>query len=182
MTPELDVVTEPSFLSDLGDRPMEELRAVRSRCQALENSLSFVRRMIQGRVDIVGGETQRRRDGGDEGNISQLIGRPPDILSDGSRSDGGPASVRPPHSMDPDPVVTDQLQARLEGIVSAAQLGSVTEVTNDDLTGMLLGLTTFEDEVSAHRRKLHGIIDQVQQEVMRRYSSGEATVDSLLGG
>ena len=55
MTPELDVVTDPSFLSNLDTREMDELRAVRSRCQSLENSLSYVRRLIQGRVDIVGG-------------------------------------------------------------------------------------------------------------------------------
>jgi len=38
----------------------------------------------------------------------------------------------------------------------------------------------LEDEVSTHRRTLHGVIDVVQAEVVRRYSSGEATVDGLL--
>ena len=86
MTPEINVVADPSFVADLGERAMEELRAVRSRCQSLENSLSYVRRLIQGRFDIVGGELQRRREGGDSGDTSDLIGRLPDILSDGSRT------------------------------------------------------------------------------------------------
>lgn len=180
MTPELDVVTSPSFVSDLGDRDMDELRAVRSRCQSLENSLSYVRRLIQGRVDIVGGELQRRREGGDEGNISELIGRLPDILSEGSRVQGGPGAVRPPHSLEPDPDVTAQLEVRLEKIFSSDDLATVSTTDESALTDVLSALNGLEDEVSDNRRRLHTVIDTVQTEVTRRYTSGEATVDGLL--
>jgi len=180
MTPELDVVTDPSFLADLGTREMEELRVIRSRCQSLENSLSYVRRLIQGRVDIVGGELQRRREGGDAGNTSELIGRLPDILSEGSRISPGPGSVRPPHSLEPDPAVTEQLEARLETVIAADDLGNVAQLDEDALNAGLLTLNELEDEVSDNRRKLHGVIDTVQAEVTRRYTTGEATVDGLL--
>lgn len=180
MTPEIDVVTSPSFIADLGDRDMDELRAVRSRCQALENSLSYVRRLIQGRVDIVGGELQRRRDGGDEGNTSELIGRLPDILSEGSRVQGGPGAVRPPHSLEPDPDVTAQLEARLEELFSTDELGAVSTTDEAALNDVLVALNGLEDEVSDNRRRLHNIIDSVQAEVTRRYTTGEATVDGLL--
>ena len=180
MTPELDVVTDPSFLADLGTREMEELRAIRSRCQSLENSLSYVRRLIQGRVDIVGGELQRRREGGDAGNTSELIGRLPDILSEGSRTTGGPGSVRPPHSLEPDAAVTAQLEAKLETVIAAEDLGNVAQLGEDALNGGLTKLNELEDEVSDNRRKLHGVIDTVQAEVTRRYTTGEATVDGLL--
>lgn len=180
MTPELDVVTDPSFLSDLNSREMEELRAIRSRCQSLENSLSYVRRLIQGRVDIVGGELQRRRDGGDAGNTSELIGRLPDILSEGSRTTGGPGSVRPPHSLEPDPAVTAQLESKLETIIAAEELGGVSDLAESALTKSLVTLNELEDEVSDNRRKLHGVIDTVQAEVTRRYTTGEATIDGLL--
>lgn len=180
MTPELDVVTDPSFLSDLDTREMDELRAVRSRCQALENSLSYVRRLIQGRVDIVGGELQRRREGGDAGDTSDLIGRLPDILSEGSRVTGGPGSVRPPHSLAPDPEVTAQLESMLEDIIAAETLGNVSEIDDDALSSSLTSLNALEDEVSQSRRSLHDVIDTVQAEVTRRYTTGEATVDGLL--
>jgi len=181
MTPELDVVTDPSFLSDLESREMDELRALRSRCQSLENSLSYVRRLIQGRVDIVGGELQRRREGGEDGNISELIGRLPDILSEGSRSTGGPASVRPPHSLEPDAEVTAKLEAKLEGVISAADLGSVAELDEAALGAALNGLNGLEEDVSANRRKMHEVIDALQTEVTRRYTTGEASVEGLLG-
>lgn len=180
MTPELDVVTDPSFLANLGERDMDELRAVRSRCQALENSLSYVRRLIQGRFDIVGGELQRRRDGGDAGDTSELIGRLPDILSEGSRVNAGPGAVRPPSSLEPDPDVTAQLEAKLDTILAVDDLGNVSEISEEALVNGLTELNQLEDEVSNSRRSLHGIIDTVQAEVTRRYTTGEATVDGLL--
>ena len=159
---------------------MEELRAVRSRCQSLENSLSYVRRLIQGRFDIVGGELQRRREGGDSGDTSDLIGRLPDILSDGSRTTGGPGAVRPPHSLEPDAEVSAKLESMLEEVIPAARVGEATELGDEELVDALSGLKALEDQVSSHRRTLHGVIDAVQAEVVRRYSSGEATVDGLL--
>ena len=92
MTPDLDLVSDPSFLDDLQSRTMEDLRTVRSRLQTLENSCSYVRRLIQGRVDIIGGELQRRREGGAEGDSGELIGRLPDILSE-ARGAVSPGSV-----------------------------------------------------------------------------------------
>lgn len=181
MTPELDVVMDESFLSDLQAREMDELRAMRSRCQSLENSLSYVRRLIQGRLDIVGGELQRRRDGGEDGDIGELIGRLPDILSEGSRTSGGPGSVRPPHSLEPDAAVTAQLEAKLETVIASADLGMAAELDEPALTAALSGLNGLEDDVSSSRRRLHEVIDALQTEVTRRYTTGEASVEGLLG-
>ncbi len=179
MTPELDAVSDPSFLDDLQSRAMEDLRVVRSRLQALENSCSYVRRLIQGRVDIVGGELQRRRDGGAEGNAGELIGRLPDILSE-ARGATSPGSVRPPHSLEPDAEVSATLESMLEDIVPVDQLSNVVSMEADALSASLLELNALEDRVSNERRTLHRLIDSVQAEVTRRYTTGEATVDGLL--
>lgn len=179
MTPELDEVNEPSFLADLTSRSMDDLRSVRTRLQALENSLSYVRRLIQGRVDIVGGELQRRRDGGAEGSNTDLISRLPEIFAE-ERGEGGIGSVRPPHSLEPNAEVTAQLEAQLEAVVQADRLGEVVDMTPDELKKSLGDLNDLEDQVSVQRRSLHGYIDAVQAEVTRRYTSGEATVDGLL--
>lgn len=179
MISELDVVSDPSFLSDLPSRTMDDLRAVRSRLQSLENSCSYVRRLIQGRVDIVGGELQRRREGGTDGDAGDLIGRLPDILAE-ARGATAPGSVRPPHSLEPDADVTAKLEAMLEDIVPVAQLSNVVEMEEDSLTSSLAQLNELEDSVSEERRTLHRLIDDVQAEVTRRYTTGEATVDGLL--
>lgn len=180
MTPELELVTSPEFVAEIGGRDMDELRAMRSRCQALENSLSYVRRLIQGRLDIIGGELQRRRGGGESGDTGDLIGRLPEILSERSRVDSGPGSVRPPVSMEPDPEVTRRLEAMLDQIVSPDDLGRTTDLTTEQLARVVTEFQKIEDQVSNHRRTMHGVIDTLQAEVTRRYRSGEATVDSLL--
>ncbi len=182
MTPELDLVTDAAFLADLGNRDMDELRALRTRCQALENSLSYVRRLIQGRLDIAGGEAHRRGAGGEGGDTSELIGLLPDILSENSRIQGGPGTVRPPQSMEPDPDVTRQLEERLEVTVSADDLGRVTELTDHELRNAVVALNELEDEVSRTRRRIHEVIDSIQAEVTRRYRTGEASVEGLLKG
>lgn len=179
MTPELDVVTDPSFLDDLASKSMEELRAIRTRLQSLENSLSYVRRLIQGRFDIIGGELQRRRDGGDAGDSGDLIGRLPDILAEARSS--APGAVRPPHSLEPDAELTADLEKMLEDVVAVDDLSNVIDLGPDDLENGLVGLRELEDRVSNHRRKLHELIDTVQAEVTRRYTTGEATVEGLLG-
>ncbi len=182
MTPEIDVVTNEAFTADLTARDMDELRAMRTRCQSIENSLSYVRRLIQGRLDIVGGEAQRRRDGGADGDMSELIGRLPDILSEGSRSDSGPGNVRPPQAMEPDQAVTNQLEARLDAAISADALGATADLSDEQLSGAVIALNELEDEVSQSRRNLHNVIDLLQGEVTRRYRTGEASVDGLLQG
>lgn len=179
MTPELDVVTDPSFLDDLPGKPMDDLRAIRTRLQSLENSLSYVRRLIQGRFDIIGGELQRRREGGDAGDSGDLIGRLPDILAEARSSE--PGSVRPPHSLEPDADLTLELEKMLEEVVAVDALSNVVDLAPDELENGLTGLRELEDRVSNHRRKLHELIDAVQAEVTRRYTTGEATIDGLLG-
>lgn len=180
MTPELDVVTNAAFLDKIEDRDMEELRAMRSRCQSLENSLSYVRRLIQGRLDIIGAEVTRRSQGGDEGDASDLIGRLPEVLSEGSRTGGGPGSVRPPTSMEPDPEVTAALESKADALIAGERLSAAFELSDDELQQGLTGLSALEDDVSSSRRDLHGVIDGIQAEVTRRYAAGLVNVDGLL--
>lgn len=180
MTPEIDAVSNSDFLSGLVDRPMAELRDMRTRCQAIENSLSYVRRLIQGRLDIVGAELTRRHDGGTAGDSGDLIGRLPDVLSDGARSIGSAGSVRPPQAMDPDQVVVDRLQVRLDSVIDSESVGNASSITNDRLSLALRELQAFEDEVSDTRKGLHTAIDVLQAEVTRRYREGEVSVDALL--
>ena len=88
-------VTSPGYLTGLTALPMEQVRAMRAECQGLENALSYVRRVAQGRLDIVGAELARRRAGGDPTDLSELIGRLPDILADRTQARSG-VKARPP--------------------------------------------------------------------------------------
>ena len=72
MAAELDRILSSEYLGDLQRRDMDEVRSMRAECQGIETGLSYLRRMVQGRLDIVGVELQRRRDGGDPHDLSVL--------------------------------------------------------------------------------------------------------------
>ena len=86
MDSELERILADDYLGDLGRRSLPELRELRAECQEIETELSYLRRLTQGRIDIVGGELHRRRSGGDPHDLSALIERLPEILSDRTRS------------------------------------------------------------------------------------------------
>lgn len=178
MKDSLERVTAPGYLADLTTRPMEQVRAMRAECQALENALSYVRRVAQGRLDIVGAELARRRAGGDPADLSDLIGRLPDILADRTQPSGG-ANARPPLDFAGD-ASGEEYSAEVDAIFSVTDTGSLTTLDDAHLQQVRERLAEYEQLTSARRRSLHDILDQLQAEITRRYRTGEATVDSLL--
>ena len=73
----------------------------------------------------------------------------------------------------------DWLQ-REDLIVDGEQLATLGELDEADLQSRLSALLILEQRVSAERRAIHGVIDQLQQELVRRYKTGEASVEGLL--
>ena len=63
MIRDLQRVLEPSYVGGLADAPIEQIRAMRAECTELENGASFVRRLAQGRLDLLSEEATRRADG-----------------------------------------------------------------------------------------------------------------------
>lgn len=176
MDVELERILDPGYLGDLPRRPIEEVRTLRAECQRVETGLSYVRRLVQGRLDIVVGELQRRREGGDPADLSTLIGKLPEILSDRTRS---PGVGRLPTIMAPGDV-EGELTAALDAIVADGHLDSLPDVGDDELESMRQRLEELEHAVSAKRRALFERVDALQAELTRRYRTGEASVESLL--
>jgi len=163
------------LLDGLAELPIEEVRARRGACQHLETQLSYVRRLAQGRLDIVASEITARREGtlGDRTLVEQLT----EALSDHITSPGNGhlPMVLAPGEVDP------ALLAGLDAAAPPAQVSSPSSMGDDDLRRVTDALASFERDVSARRRAMFDRIDALQAELVRRYQSGEATVDSLLG-
>lgn len=174
----LDRVTADGYLADLTSRPMETVRAMRAECQGLENALSYVRRVAQGRLDIVGAELARRASGGDPANLAELIGRLPDILADRT-APSGPIGARPPLDLFADDA-GQEWSAEVDAIFNPVDTGTLTSLDDAHLGTVRDELAAYEQLTSARRQRLHAIIDALQAEITRRYRTGEATVDSLL--
>lgn len=169
-------VTDPAYLEGITELPIERVREMRAECQAIENTLSYVRRLAQGRLDIVGAELERRRAGGDPRDLSDLIGRLPDILADRGHGSGLP---RPPQDLSTQDLAAE-LVADIDKILSPAQVGSVADLSDAELAEARDRLDEYERRTSANRRAMHNVIEALQAEIARRYRSGEASVDTLL--
>ena len=68
----------------------------------------------------------------------------------------------------------------LDLIVDAKQLAGLPQLEDAELQSKLSALAMLEQEVSADRRAIHWVIDRLQGELVRRYKTGEATVEGLL--
>ena len=94
----VDELLDPSFLDGVQELPMAEVRALRHRAEQEEVNLSYTRRLLQGRLDIVRRELQRRA----EHDGRSLVDLLPEILSEKGRGPahgpsppGSPAAGRP---------------------------------------------------------------------------------------
>jgi hypothetical protein len=177
--PELDLVEvfDPHYLSDLRGLPLGRLRTKRESCAELETGLSYMRRLAQARVDLIAAELERRRQGLEGPDAADLVERLPQILGDHER-EAGPGRL--PTFLAPAEGVQVSLTARLEELLPSDQLGSLGELGSAELDALLSDLSTLEREVSKERRALHDIQDRLQEELVRRYRTGEASVDTLL--
>ena len=167
-------VLAPEYLDGLEQMPLSELRARKMDCAEVEWAVSCLRKMVQGRLDIVLAELQRRADGG-EGDLSDLVDQLPEILSERGRGSGG----RMLPFIAPD-VNYRRLTAELDRIIDADKVGALTQMNDDEVRAIVDGLVEYEHRVSAGRRALHERLDTIQAEIVRRYKSGGASVDGLL--
>ncbi len=170
-----DRLLTPDLLDGLAARPIDDVRALRAQCVEVETGLSYLRRMVQGPLDIVHRE-QVRRSSGDEGDLATLVDELPGLLAEHTRSAG---VGRLPQTLEPTSV-DPALEAELDGLVGGGRIATVPEMSDADLDELAAGLTAFERKVSEQRHAYFERIDALQAELTRRYRTGEATVESLL--
>ena len=147
---------------------LAELRSVRSELQHLDDAVSYVRRLVQARLDLARAE-QRRRGAGAGAGLSEEL---PSIL--GAQLTGGQA--RPPRPADD--FSDHPLAQELERLCAGA--ADVPGLADDDLQAYVDSLSEFERVRSAERKELFGRIDALSAELVRRFRDGEADVDGLL--
>jgi hypothetical protein len=170
-----DRLLSPDLLDGLATRPIDEVRSLRAECVEVETGLSYLRRMVQGPLDIVHRE-QTRRSSGAEGDLATLVEELPDLLAEHTRSAG---VGRLPQTLEPTSV-DPELETELNGLVGGGRVATVVDMSDADLDELATGLTAFERKVSEQRHAYFERIDALQAELTRRYRTGEASVESLL--
>lgn len=169
MIPDLQRVLGPEYLSGLVQVPTEQLRHMRRECTDLENGLSYVRRLTQGRLDLLTAVT-KRRDEGNGGDLADLVDRLPELLADGVRA---PGSGRIDQELDPPDEVVVPLVELLDGLVGPSVITAMPELGDDELSAAVIALRNFEENLSTSRRSLHESIDAINDELARRIADGE---------
>ena len=164
------------YLDGLEEWPIERVRSRRDDATEVETGLSYLRRIVQGRLDIVLSEQQRRRLGQPSGDLDELVERLPEILGDRVHA---PGLGRLPVLMAPGEL-DDRFAARLDEVLPSAKLDALQDFDDAGLRSVSEALEELERDVSSQRRSVFDVIDRLQEELVRRYRSGEASVDSLL--
>lgn len=164
-----------SELGDLTALSIDELRSFRDDCRQVEDKVSYLRRLAQGRLDIVGAELRRRSEGTASADLPTLVDELPGILSDRFTPTGPgrlPSSLAPPDD--------DDLTDELDRAAPAGVLGVLGDQTTEAVQTLAESLADFERRVSSARRALFDRIDALQAELTRRYKTGEVNVSSVL--
>ena len=164
----IDKVLDPSYVAELSEWRLDELRRRHAECLEIETEVSYVRRMTQARIDILEAELDRRARGG---SVGDLIAALPEILAD-----DGPRA----------PVEKSRLNPRLapsmdipwrrgrEQLITDDTLATLPNIDDDELRSTMRELGRLEQEASQQRRQLHQVIDRVDAELAARHKVGQA--------
>lgn len=170
---DLQTLTDIPEPADLSTVELSDLRELRARLDTVENGLSYARRIIQGRLDTLGVELDRRRSG--ESSERGVVGRLATALAEHSRGSGLP---RPPAELEP-PEWAHEIIAEADEYLTPTQFADMESVTDAELAESIDQIAEMERTLSTTRRQLHTRIDRVQDELVDRYRAG-ASVDDLL--
>lgn len=168
----VDRVLGPGFLDDLDQLTLQELRERRHDAEQEDADLSYIRRLLQGRLDIIRAEIERR---GTAGGSERVVDHLTDVLSDdGPRNSHGTSRFL---SVEPS---TGDSRRRVEQLIADPHLSDLATLTDAETHAAYDEISRHEREVSDLRRRVQQAMDTLTTEVARRYREGTATVDELL--
>lgn len=169
MVERLQPLFDDAYLASASDMDVTELRRMRDECETEERRVSYARRILQGRIDVLRSEASRRDTGGSLGVLERLS----DVLADHDQRPFDPATARPPSTVDPGELGDD---------VDLAGPADVTALDDEALAELADRYAQQEATLSSLRRRLFDVIDRLQSEIADRYRSGDASVSQLLTG
>jgi hypothetical protein len=138
---------------------LADLRARRHELQELDDVVSYVRRVAQARADLARAEPARRA-GGDTSELTDdLRGVLADRLLAGSDRPPRPAEDFSEH---PRAIELDRLCAE-------HGFGRLSELDAEELGVLVAALDDFERRVSAERHDVFARLDELTDELVRRY-------------
>ncbi|HVW44414.1 MAG TPA: aerial mycelium formation protein [Amycolatopsis sp.] len=167
----IDRVLAPGYVEGLDELSLKQLRERRDDAAQEETDLSYLRRLLHVRIDIVRAEQQRRSTGG-----SSIVDQLATILSDNA--------LRPARGsgryQELEPTRAGEHRRQAEALVGNTDLSDVGSLSDDKLADTLRVYGEEESSVSQRRREVQAVVDLFNGEIAARYAEGTASVDELL--
>ena len=163
-------VLAPDYVQGLAELPLDEVRAKRAESEQVETDLSYLRRLLQGRIDILRAERARR-----SGEGGPVLAKLAEVLA-------GPTA--PPYGMGRHQAVdpSEQAQRRVDELAGEVDLTDLAAVADADLDRVLAACEAEERSVSGRRKQVQAVMDALSAEIAARYRDGRASVSDLLSG
>lgn len=171
----VDRVLAPDFVSGLEGLDLEEIRARRAEADQEETDLSYARRLLQGRIDILRAEQKARQGDGplsghprtDE-EIAKALSL---VLADDRRQDHGLGR----HTVSAPSRVGEHRREAERAVADVG--GSATgDLSDAELSAAVAKLAEIEGRVSRVRREVQAVVDALTAEIARRYATGGVPV------
>lgn len=150
-------------MADLESLTLDELRSRRDLAGDVETELSYYRRLLHGRIDLLAFEQRRRR--GEESRT--MIDALPEILT--GRDSPGRGQAR--HLSTQLPELPVKGRRHLDRILGNDLMIRLSELTVSDLAEASDELAEVEAEVSAARLQVQEVLDRLQAAVVSRYKN-----------
>lgn len=157
----IDQIRDPEFSSDINSLSLDELRSRRDLADEVETELSYYRRLLHGRLDLLAFEQRRRR--GEEDRT--LLDALPEILTGHAQTRNGKAR----HLSTELPDFPVKGRRHLDQILGNDLMIRLPELTESDLVEASGELAEMEAEISAARQEVQAVLDRLQAEVISRY-------------
>jgi hypothetical protein len=167
----IDRVLAPGYLDGIAVLDLDEVRVRRAEADQEEVDLSYARRLLQGRIDILKAEQQRRTGGGPtlpplgtrgDAAIVEALKR---ILGDERRTDHGLG-----RHMTSSPSRVGEHRREAEAAVADVGGSDLNAMDDAQLDAAIVNLSAIETKVSRSRRSVQQVVDALTVEVARRYN------------
>jgi len=152
-------------MSDATHLSLSDLRAQRNALQRQEDAVSFVRRLTQGRIDLVLDEERRRAT-----KLPAPSGTLTERLANVFGQEHGGGSARPPRETD---VPADHpLLVQLDELCEEFSFENLESLSDADISALRDALTLFEQSCSQQRHQMFEQIDALTAELVARLRDG----------
>lgn len=165
----IDRIRGPGYAEGLGTLSLDELRRRRDECLAEREYLSLLRRLVQGRAEILKAEIERRGGGAEQG---PLVDRLAEILG---AEPTGPARGEAVRVGLPEEEML-LARRRVERVVADAGISDPGSLDDERLAEAVEVLVREEREVSQDRTEVLAVLDTLQDELKRRYKDDPSLV------